>query len=202
MEDLQRALSEISAIRGQLARGTLFRGYGPTTLALTAALAVAGGLVQSALLPDPGAEPRAWLGLWFATAILSAGVVGWEAVTRARRLHSDLADEMIREAALRFAPAAVAGGVLPFVLLQAAPEALWMMPGLWQILFALGVFAAATSLPRPMAAVGVWYLACGLLVLAARPEYSPWAMALPFALGQLLSSVLLLYVTQAEDADE
>ena len=200
MDDLNKALSEIAAIRGQVARGTLFHGYGPATLAATAVLAVAAGLVQALWLPNAPDEPRAWLSLWFVTAILSAAVVAWEAVTRARRMHSDLADEMIRDAALRFAPAAVAGGALPLVLLQAAPEALWMLPGLWQIVFALGVFAAAASLPRPMLAVGVWYLAAGLILLALRAD-GAWAMALPFALGQLLSAILLLHVTRAEEPD-
>ena len=39
MSELQKALSEISAIRGHLARGAEFRGYGPSTLAATGLLA-------------------------------------------------------------------------------------------------------------------------------------------------------------------
>lgn len=201
MHDLNKALSEIAAIRGQVARGTRFQGYGPTTLAATAGIAVLAGLVQALWLPDPMAEPVRWLSLWFTAAILSMAAVAWEAVTRARRIHSDLADEMIREAALRFAPAAAAGGLLPFVLWHAAPEALWMLPGLWQLVFALGVFAATASLPRLLGWVGAWYLACGLVVLALRAD-GPWAMMAPFALGQLLSAILLLQATRMEDSDE
>ncbi len=33
MSDLRQALSEISAIRAQVARGTQFRGYGPASIA-------------------------------------------------------------------------------------------------------------------------------------------------------------------------
>lgn len=201
MRDLDKALSEIAAIRGQVARGTRFQGYGPTTLAATGGIAVLAGLIQALALPDPVAEPLRWLSLWFAAAILSMAAVAWEAVTRARRIHSDLADAMIREAALRFAPAAAVGGALPFVLWHAAPDALWMLPGLWQLVFALGVFAATASLPRVMGWVGAWYLATGLLVLALRAQ-DAWTMALPFALGQLLSAILLLHATRAGGADE
>lgn len=201
MHDLNKALSEIAAIRGQVARGARFQGYGPTTLAATGGIAVAAGVAQAVLLPDPAAEPLRWLSLWFAAAILSMAAVAWEAVTRARRIHSDLADEMIREAALRFAPAAAVGGALPFVFWHAAPDALWMLPGLWQLVFALGVFAATASLPRVMGWVGAWYLGCGLLVLALRVQ-GPWAMMAPFALGQLLSAILLLQATRMEDEDE
>jgi hypothetical protein len=69
-----------------------------------------------------------------------------------------------------------------------------MVPGLWQIVFSLGFFASCRSLPRAMYAVGVWYLAAGLVCLAvgsdARP-LSPWAMGIPFGIGQLLMAALL-----------
>ena len=40
MTDLHKALSEISEIRGQIARGAEFRGYGPATLTVTGILAL------------------------------------------------------------------------------------------------------------------------------------------------------------------
>lgn len=206
MHDLRQAIADISAIRGQLARGAGFRGYGPTTLAATGALAGLAGAAQALLLPDPAAAPGPWLALWVGTAVISAALVAWEAVARAHRVHSGLADAMIRDAALRFAPAAIAGAALPFALLHAAPEVLWMLPALWQLVFALGVFAAAATLPRSMQAVGVWYLASALLLLALAPGalggFSPWAMALPFGLGQALSALLLIRATRFDDDTE
>ena len=71
MRDLEKALSEISAIRGQIARGTEFQGYGPATLAATGVLALAAAVAQSAWLPDPAAAMTAYLALWAATAALS-----------------------------------------------------------------------------------------------------------------------------------
>lgn len=40
MQDLDKALGDIRRIRRQVARSTEFRGYGPATLAGTAAIAV------------------------------------------------------------------------------------------------------------------------------------------------------------------
>ena len=40
MDDLNKALGDISNIRRQVARATEFRGYGPATLAATGALAI------------------------------------------------------------------------------------------------------------------------------------------------------------------
>jgi hypothetical protein len=115
-------------------------------------------------------------------------------VARSRRIHSGLADEMIHTATEQFIPAGVAGALLTFVLLRVAPDTLWMLPGLWQIVFSLGFFASCRSLPRPMFAVAVWYLATGLACLAfanGAHAFSPCAMALPFGVGQLLMAGIL-----------
>jgi hypothetical protein len=65
---------------------------------------------------------------------------------------------------------------------------------LWELIFSLGVFASCRFLPRQMFAVGVWYLAAGLYCLAvgsAGRELSPWAMGIPFGIGQLLVAAVL-----------
>jgi hypothetical protein len=194
VQDLQKALADISAIRGQMARGTTFRGFGPAALATTGCLALLGAAAQSSWLDDPMREIAAYLALWITVAAMSVAIVGIEAVRRSRRAHSGLADDMLRAAAEDFLPAAVGGILLTAVLVRFAPSSLWMLPGLWQILFSLGVFASCRSLPRPMIATAVWYLVAGLACLAlasGTKSLSPWAMGLPFGLGQFLAAYLL-----------
>lgn len=194
LQDLRRALADISAIRGQMARGTVFRGYGPAALVASGLLAMIAAFIQSQWIADPLREITAYLGLWIATAVLTVLIVGGEAIRRSRREHDGLADDMLRAAAEQFLPAVVAGVLLTLVIVRMVEAELWMLPGLWQILFSLGVFASCRSLPRPMIAVAVWYLATGLGCLAwASGEYalSPWAMGVPFLIGQLMAAVLL-----------
>jgi hypothetical protein len=194
MQDLHRALADISAIRGQMARGTVFHGYGPAALATSGLLALLAAVAQSRWIDDPVHDIATYLVLWIATAGLTVLIIGTEAVRRSRRIHDGLADDMLHAAAEQFLPAAVAGILLTFVLVRTAEAQIWMLPGLWQILFSLGVFASCRSLPRPMVAVAVWYLACGLACLAwAAGDHalSPWAMGLPFLGGQMLAAFLL-----------
>jgi hypothetical protein len=69
-----------------------------------------------------------------------------------------------------------------------------MLPGLWQVVFSLGVFSSCQFLPRAIFAVGVWYLAAGLICLALGNgawTLSPWIMGVPFGVGQLLVAVVL-----------
>lgn len=166
MTELNQALSDIRNLREQVARTTEFRGYGPLTLSATAAIAVAAGVVQGLWVPEPAAHPVQYVALWLATAVLCAALIATQMLTRANRLHSGMADEMIRMAVVQFLPAAVVGLILPFVLLRVATNDFWMMPGLWQIIFSLGVFASCRCLPRRMYLAGVWFLAAGLVCVA------------------------------------
>jgi hypothetical protein len=196
MKDLDQALADIAAIRTQVARGAEFRGYGPITVTATAILAVAAGIAQNSWLPDARTQTVSYLLLWIATATVCVILIGTEMIARTRRIHSGIADEMIQAATEQFIPAGVAGALLTFVLFRYAPQSLWMLPGLWQLIFSIGFLASCRSLPRPMFAVGVWYLASGLACLAfANGEHalSPWAMALPFGIGQFAMAAILYW---------
>ncbi len=204
MRDLDKALADISAIRSQLARGTEFRGYGPGTVALTGVLALFAAAAQSLWVPDPAAAPFDYVALWVGTAAMSAVLIGAEMIGRSRRMHSGLADAMIHAATEQFVPAGVAGALLTVVLYRFVPENLWMLPALWQIVFALGVFASCRSLPRAMRIAGGWYLAAGLISLACANgplAFSPFAMGLPFGLGQLLMAAILYFSVGPDDAE-
>jgi hypothetical protein len=202
--DLNKALADITAIRSQMARGTEFRGYGPVTVAATGCMAVLAAVIQTIWLPDPATNPFSYVALWVATAAGSVILIGIEMIARSRRIHSGMADEMIHAATEQFVPAGVAGALLTVVLYRFAPESLWMLPGLWQIIFGLGFLASCRCLPRPMYAVGIWYVAAGLtgLVMASGERgLSPWAMAVPFGIGQFLMAGILHRSAGENDAE-
>jgi hypothetical protein len=196
MTDLYKALAEIDAIRGQMARGTEFRGYGPATIAGTGLLAFAAAGVQARLIGNPLHAIPGFLAIWTLTALIAVVVIGAETVVRTRRVHSGLARKMMGSAVEHFLPALLAGLMLTVVTMRTAPQNAWMLPGLWQLLFSLGVFASCKLLPRQTLAVGVWYLATGLICLSTgggERALSPWAMGVPFGVGQLLVAAVLQF---------
>jgi hypothetical protein len=196
MTDLTQALAEISEIRAQVARGTQFRGYGPASTAVSGTLALFVAAAQVLWMKEGGRDVLPFLAVWVATAAVSVALATFETVVRSRRVHSGLAVEMIQSAVEQFLPAAIVGLLLTGVMLLAAPKELWMLPGLWELIFSLGVFASCRFLPRQMFAVGLWYLVCGLacLMIASGPRtLSPWEMGIPFGVGQLLVAAVLRY---------
>ena len=197
MKDLRQALSEIHTIRNQVARDTEFRGYGPASIAASGILAFVVAALQAQWMAKTSKpDPAEWLAAWAATAAVAVLLTGMETFARARRVHVGLAREMVQSAVSQFLPAIVVGFLLTVVIMRTAAQECWMLPGLWELIFSLGVFASCRFLPRQMFAVGVWYLAAGLFCLAAGSTtraLSPWSMGVPFGAGQLLVAAVLQF---------
>lgn len=194
MNELQQALSEIHLIRNQVARGTQFRGYGPVSIAFSGCLALAVAWAQVSWAPHSAHSINVNLAIWISVALISLGVSGLETILRARRVHHGFAEEMLQSAIEQFLPALVVGVLLTVVMITVAPNDVWLLPGLWSLIFSLGVFASCRFLPRQMFAVGVWYLVAGLggLVMASGPKvFLPWTMGISFGVGQLLVATVL-----------
>jgi hypothetical protein len=187
VSDLRQALAEINAIRTQVARDTQFRGYGPVSIAASGVLALAVAALQSRFSRE-GGEFAAFLYVWVATAAATVLMTAVETIVRSRRVHSGLANEMLYAAVEQFLPAVIVSILLTVVMTRVAPRDDWMLPGLWQLMFSLGVFASCRFLPRQMVAVAIWYLVCGLsslVLLSDAKAISPWVMGIPFGVGQL-----------------
>jgi hypothetical protein len=203
MQNLNQALGDISSIRRQMARASEFRGYGPATLALTGVFAMVAAVGQGVWLAHPSVYIIHYLKIWFWTAALSGIVIAVQTWNRSQRIHSGMAGEMLGMAVEQFLPAAAAGALLTIVLIRATPELAWILPGLWQIVYSLGVFASCRFLPRHMRFAGAWYLGTGLLCVALGNgrALSPWAMGIPFGAGQMLVAAIL-YRSAKEAGDE
>jgi hypothetical protein len=196
---LDEALEQITEIRARIARTETFRGYRSLTVGFSGLAGIAAAVVQSVCIPEPPRQISSYLTLWIAVATLSVLVVGVELAIRCGRAVSLQTNRLTRLAVEQFLPCVVAGAVLTAALASAAPESLWTLPGLWAMVFSLGVFASCRLLPRPMFAVGVYYLAAGGFCLAFGNDpwaFSPWLMAATFGGGQLLTAAILYWTLE------
>lgn len=194
---LQEALRQIDAIRTHVARAEIFRGYKAATVAGTGLLALAVAALQPVVVPDPQNDVGRYLVLWIGVAAASVAIVAAELTLRWLRTDSLLAREQTLRAIEQFAPCVVAGAAGTWAIAGHVPEAAAALPGLWAILFSLGVFASWRQLTPLALGVAVYYLLAGSVCIAlARDEqaFSPWAMAGTFGVGQLLTAAVL-YLT-------
>ena len=200
--ELQEALTQISEIRRQMARTEVFRGYRALPVAFSGALAGAAALAQSVWIRDPATQLSAYLTLWIGAAVISAMAAGFEMFWRTRGPAASLRREITWLAVEQFMPCLAAGALLTVVLVRNAPECVWMLPGLWQVVYSLGIFASCRLLPRATFGVALFYLAAGLTSLTlARGEaaFSPLAMGLAFGIGQFLAAGVLYRTLECHD---
>ena len=105
-----------------------------------------------------------------------------------------MADRLLNTTLQRFLPTAMAAAIVGLVILLRLPDQVRLLPGLWQLLMGVGIFAVLGNLPRQMIWAAVFYFATGTicLLLGARPEpASPLLMGVPFGFGQLLVAGIL-----------
>jgi hypothetical protein len=199
---LRQALVDIAEIRSQIARTEQCRALRSASVGFSGVLGLAAAVVQAIWIPSPQSQIERYLALWTATAAVGFAVPASRLVLRYYRSESALVRSVTLLAFEQIAPPLVAGALLTYLLYQTSPESLWLLPGLWSILFSLSVFASHRLFPRPTVVIGIYYLAAGFLcLLFARGEavFSPWAMACTFGVGQLLTAAVIYLAWERHD---
>ena len=195
---VEDALARLADIHAQVARGAHFHGYRAAPVAAMGVVALIAAAAEGtfvwhalgAAAPSPQQHAAYWLGV----AALCAGIAVLDLVRR----YGLLPRRTTGLALGQLAPALGVGFVLAWTLWSSAE----LLPGLWTMVFGLGVLASAPYLPRPVLAVALYYIAAGAaLTLATREGIgaSPWTMGLTFGVGQLASAAAL---RSSEDKDQ
>jgi len=103
-------------------------------------------------------------------------------------------ERMIFKAIEQFVHIGLAGAAMGFVFWRFADDMLWVLPGMWQVMVGVGIFASLRTLPKSIALTGGWYFLSGLIVLVIASEtreVAPVLMGLPFLGGQLIMAACL-----------
>lgn len=201
--ELREALGQIDEIRQQMARTELFRGFRSVTVGFSGVLA----LVAAALQPWVVAlenQARDFLILWVAVAGVSLLIAAIQLWRRARLADSRLVRQATLLATEQFLPSLFVGAVLTLCIYRYAAEGAWMLPGLWSLMFSLGIFASYRLLPRAVAWVAMYYVVAGagcLLWGQGAHAFSPWLMALSFGGGQLFGAAVLYWTLERRDGE-
>ena len=194
VSDVIRALQQIEAIHEQLAKGEVYRGWRSVPVALSGLIGLAAAAWQSgAARPF---DPWAFAAYWVVTAIVALTVgcaeIAWHYVRRADETERRRARLVIGQVL----PALVAGAIVTGALLRLDAGLVVLLPGLWALLYGVGVFAARPYVPPASVWVALFYWTAGLLLLWQAHDLdglSPWAVGATFGAGQLLAAFTLYW---------
>lgn len=207
---LDEALSAVDAIHAQLRRQDRASCYRSVTVALSGGgglLAAAGqewyltsSLVPRALLTElvagsvVGMELAAYVLYWTIVAAGCCLVIGGEMAWRYFAKASPMERARTRETLGEFIPCVIAGAGLAGVLMMHAPEHGELLPGLWSVIFGVGVLASRRRLPVGGLWIGIYYVLAGLACLrwmGAGVIPAAWMMVVTFGIGQFVAAAIL-----------
>jgi hypothetical protein len=201
--NIHRALSDIAEIRSQLDRTETYRGFRSAAVGISALLVLIGAWVEKIWVAQPNVEVDRYLGVWFCVAVASAVIAFIEMLVRARISGNKLVAKMHWSLATQIAPSFVVGFVLTLLIAMHALEQssettglMWALPGLWSMVYGLGLFACHRHLPRQAIGVAVYFLGAGVVILAYNwmtRELANWQMVALFGVGQAFLAVVLFW---------
>lgn len=194
MTDVTRALQQIAEIHDHLAKGEVYRGWRSVPVALSGVVGLVAAAWQSAALRP--LEPWNFTAYWMAVASLAI-VVGCAEIAWHYVRHGTTTDRrQTRRVIAQFLPALVAGAAVTLAFVRLSPALVALLPGLWALLFGVGVFAARPYVPRAGTWVALYYCAAGITLLWSTRDIntlSPWAVGGTFCVGQLLAAATLYW---------
>lgn len=189
------AREQLEVIHEQIARVGEFRGFRPGYLAAIGGAAGALGVVQFVINASGTAGHSTLLWQWIALALVAGGLVFAFALlpelTAASRYRRELAASIVRQ----FLPPLFLGFVVAIVALAGQRSGLVpYLPALLTGVFGLGIGAISPFVPARARHILWWYLCCSMVLFAYPVNTAsavPVAMSVPFAVGHLLTSVLM-----------
>ena len=184
------ALNRIAEIHDHLDKCEVYRGYRALPVALSGLTALLGAVLQP-YLTDPGAT-LVYILYWLNIAAINTLLCG-SSILMCYLRDSNHRRRQARKTLGQFIPCLLACALITMVLLRIDLALAPILPGLWAILFGLGIFSSRPYLPKAAGWIGVFYVTAGgvLLFLAPDAGLSPWSMGATFGFGQLAAAAML-----------
>lgn len=148
--------------------------------------------LQPKIIPTGGA--KAFVCYWVVVAFVNAAIPFSHILFHFVAFESPLERLKTRNAVGQFLPCLVAGAFITFAVYQTSEAFLVFLPGIWSLLFGLGVYASRPYLPQATLWVAVSFFLGGVVLLALVPTGQslwPWGMGLVFGFGLFLASFVL-----------
>lgn len=192
---IHQALADVRQIQAVLAKTERFRLLRATTVATTALLAIVGAGLQTWIVGNPSESPFLYAVYWSIIAGAGASCAVLATAWRYWGRPTSWDRGLWFEASRSFVPSLAVGGLLTAVIAMRYPEMAVALPGVWSLLFGLGVWSTTRIFPRAMTGVAAYYFIAGTaaLVLAAKWPFSPLWMAVAFGGGQAIMCGVLAY---------
>jgi hypothetical protein len=192
--ELQNAINQLSEIHAQISKTEFYRGIRAVPVAFTGLTAFLAALVQPYWVGQT--DYLAFIRFWAAVAMINILFISVFLVYDYFSRETSFERQKARNVLMQFGPALMAGVLVTAVMYRFQGEILFYLPGLWSLIFALGVFACRPYFPANSFWVGAYYLISSAILFMLAPNsqsMQPWGMGLVFGIGQLLGAIIIYW---------
>ena len=185
-----RAIQDLSYIRRTMEGASSFTdvpGWGLVAIGASAIAATAFAAMQE--------SAGGWITVWLIEGVIAAGIgisMTWRKMRRrARTAGAPVLSIPARKFLFGFWPAILAGAVLTFALID--PKGIWdeyssvprILPGLWLLLYGVGVMTAGAFSVRAVPLMGAGLIVMGTVALLVHAVSGTLLLALGFGVWQI-----------------
>lgn len=184
------AIDRLDVIHDHLSRAEEYRGFRAAGVALTGVI----GFMAAAVQPFIADGAESFVAYWIAVAVLGAAVSAGPSLYAYHAVEDEFDRRRARRLLEQFLPCVLVGAVVTAAFAKSGPEMMPCLPGVWGLVFGLGLISARPFLPSGVGQVGWFYLLAGSFVLVqglSHREPSGWAVGGMFGVGHLAVAALL-----------
>jgi hypothetical protein len=192
--EIDKALEQLEEIHNHVHRSELYRGYRSLWIAVIGLLAIFAAYLQPRFV-GPN-QPLSFVYFWVSAALLCFLLPMIQVLIHYFGSETALERKKTRLAVGQFFPCLFAGAFLTFAICNASQASIVFLPGLWSILFGMGVYASKPYLPGAIHWMAALFFLGGMVLLALVPSgdsLSPWGMGLTFGLGLIAGAGILYF---------
>ena len=132
-----------------------------------------------------------WLSVWLAEGALALAIGLFSMVRKSRHVQERLLGRPGRKFVLGLFPPMLAAALLTMVLYNAGLAAL--LPGLWLLLYGVGVTAGGAFSVRVVPAMGTCFMSLGAVALFSPPGWGNWLLAAGFGGFHTVFGILIAW---------
>jgi hypothetical protein len=190
--EIHEALEQLDEIHHHVHRSQVYKGYRSVLTAIVGLSALFAAFLQPQFvdLSHPLTFIRFWVTVAAINSSLPIGSILFHFVLHENRLER----HKTRQAIGQFIPCLVAGAVLTYAVCRSGDAFIPFLPGIWCILFGMGVYASRPYLPSAIDWMAAIFFLGGIVLLGTIPSgqsLSPWGMGSVFGFGLLIGAVIL-----------
>lgn len=168
-----RAMDNLRYIRETMEAAATFTavsGWGTVVIGVTA--------IGAAMLSAATGSNARWMFIWLCEACLSIAISVYTMGLKARAAGLPLWSEPARKIVFSFAPPMMVGALLTLLFYER--NLLSLLPGIWMLLYGVGVVAAGTFSVRIVPVMGIAFMMVGAMALFAPASWGTACMAAGF----------------------